>query len=226
LNGVLGGDVGPGGVVGRYLPGSVPNVINASLAGAPNPPVNTFAGPQFQGGGATITLSGVIGGTHANASNGSNATSNASSGSNSSNVSNVSNGSSTSNGRNASSSSTASGSPNASGTSSVLNTAYAANSLPGIPGIMASPSENAVVLSFPLLANISIHTSTPLYDCGTIRLSGSATTATLTNLNPGWGYTFAITATLNGTNSASTITTLTTGSSPDGTGATKAQLGP
>lgn len=51
IYGALGGDVGPGGAPGSYQAGAaLQNTIVNDLAGAPVPPANTFAGPQFANG--------------------------------------------------------------------------------------------------------------------------------------------------------------------------------
>jgi len=50
--GIMGGDKGPGGIPGTYVQGPIANATSAGLTGAPNPPANTFAGPQFANGSA------------------------------------------------------------------------------------------------------------------------------------------------------------------------------
>jgi hypothetical protein len=86
-------------------------------------------------------------------------------------------------------------------------------------------SDNGAVLTWTnVLTNVSIHTYTPSDDCGTVSASGSFTTLTLGNLNAGWGYSFSVSGTLNGSVVSGVVSANTTGTSPVGTTATQASL--
>jgi hypothetical protein len=160
LWGVFGGDGSPTGTHSSYNlgTGAQANTIVSNLTGAPNPPANTFAGPQFFGGAKPVPVS-------------------------------------------------------------------SSSSAPQIAGLTATVTDNGAVLSWTnAMTNIAIHTYTPSDDCGTVKTTGPLATAQLANLNAGWGYSFNVSGTVNGTTISGTVSATTTGQSPDGTTSTQATL--
>jgi hypothetical protein len=95
-----------------------------------------------------------------------------------------------------------------------------------ISGLTATPSTSTVALAWTgALANITIHTFTPADDCGTVTIAGPATSATLNNLNAGWGYSCVISGkNASGEACSGSVTFTTTGKSANGTKATVAML--
>jgi hypothetical protein len=266
LWGVYAGDGSPQGAHPSWTMGAG-NVTNNGLGGAPNPPPNTFAGPQYASGGnvptptpvpptptpptsnipglvvvttdtgATLTWTSVLtnvsvhtftptddcGTVHATGSLATVSLTNLNAGwGYSFTVSGTSAGTTIT----GTVTGTTSGqSPN--GTTVTQAVLVLPPAPPGtIAGLAVTTTDTGATLIWTsALTSVSIHTFTPVDDCGTVTATGSLTTATLTNLNAGWGYSF----TVSGTNSAgaivsSTVTGTTTGQSPNGTTSKQAIL--
>ena len=80
-------------------------------------------------------------------------------------------------------------------------------------------TDTGALLTFPKMSGVTITAKTPADSLGTITLPNQPASATLTNLNAGWGITCIVSGTTDdGKPASGQVQFATTGHSPDGTG--------